>query len=351
MNVRAAVVGCGRMGAAPTARLAGKLPPGWAPLSHAEAVQSLEGWELVGLCDSQTQTAQKWGAHYGAPAYDSVEILLAEARPDFLCVATRTPAKKAIIETALSAGVRALYVEKPVATSIDDAQAILRLAQEKGASLALGVNRRYHPVYRQAREWLRQGEIGDLVEITIEHGRSALLWSHPHSVDLLLFFAGAAPQSVQAVLDPETVVWESEMRVDSDPVVENACFRFPGGVTGLITRSGGLNVRLAGTRGTIAVGADGSYLEARKQGASGYFLETRTAQSLGGTGATATALAETWRAAQGQGEMPLSPGEILASTQMLLGIVWSAREGNGPVSLTAVPSALTVTGRSGTLYA
>ena len=40
-----------------------------------------------------------------------------------------------------------------------------------------------------ARDIVVSGEIGDMVEICIEHGRTMLLWNHPHSVDLLIFFA------------------------------------------------------------------------------------------------------------------------------------------------------------------
>jgi len=353
--VKAAVIGCGQMGAAPSARLEGLVPGGWLPISHVECLRQVEGVELAALCDMDSALLEARGRHYGITAlYTDYRRMLDEVRPDVVTVATRTPPKHDIVTVACGAGVRGIYVEKPLANSIAEADSVLSCAAAAGVTLVYGVNRRYHPTYREARRMLLDGAIGEPIEVVAEHGRAPLFWSHPHTVDLALFLLERTDLlEVQASLDPETVEQRGELHVDSDPVVEHARFTFGSGTSAILLQTGGLSVRVGGTRGTLTVHGDGSYIQLNRplREDAAYFLDQRFLPTLPGRSATVTALAELVGALDDSGLSPVSSAEIGTGLRMLMGAVWSHLQGSRPVAATDIPQQLVVTGRYGDVYA
>jgi predicted dehydrogenase len=187
--------------------------------------------------------------------------------------------------------------------------------------LGYGVNRRYHAVYRRAKEMM-----GDAHELVLEFGRSPLLWTHPHSMDLALFFMGADVIDVQARLTG-----------DDDPVVEHAYIRFAGGRSAVITTGEGCNVRLHGSDRTLEIHADGSWMQMRS--GRGYQLTQEFIPSLPSQSATVTALQELVAG------VVISPAEVLTGMQMLFACVESQLCGNLPLRLEEVPDSLRVMGR------
>src|SRR5262245_2682420 len=96
--MKAATIGCGRMGAQPSARAEGTVPAGWLPLSHVEALLAVPGTTVEALGDLDEKALALWSGHYGiAGCYTDYRRLIDEIRPDVLTVATRTPAKAEII--------------------------------------------------------------------------------------------------------------------------------------------------------------------------------------------------------------------------------------------------------------
>jgi predicted dehydrogenase len=317
--VRAVVIGCGRMGVLP--RPAGSFPPGWLPLSHAESVREA-GFDLVALCDVSPDRLAKATQTYGVPGYADFRKMLAEVRPDLVTIATRTPEKRQIVEACKD--VPFLYIEKPLANTLADCRHMLT------RSLAYGVNRRYHATYRQAREMM-----SDVREVVFEFGRAALLWTHPHCMDLALFFLGTQVEDVQAVLDMPDA--------DGDPIVEYARIRFAGGRAAVITRGDGCNVRLHGQDRTLDIHADGSWL--RMSSGRGYLLAEETITPPASDGATVTALRELVAG------IVIPPDEIMLGMKLLFACVWSHMQGNQPVRLDDVPDNLRVLGKGPFGYA
>jgi scyllo-inositol 2-dehydrogenase (NAD+) len=353
--MKAAVIGCGRMGAAAPDRLSGTAPAGWLPISHAACLSQLPGVELCALGDTSAEALQSAGELHGVKAlYSNHRELLREVRPEILAIATRTPGKCDIIACALENGVRGIYVEKPLANSLRDCRATLEAAMRAGVKIAYGVNRRYHSTYREARRLLACGIIGELREITIEHGHSQLLWAHPHSTDLILFFAGTArPLTAQAMLEDKSFARTGAECVDSDPRIEHAHFTFDSPLTATIGRTDGLNVRLGGTKGNLTVLADGTtlQLELDPNVPTGYFTNVSTLRPVAERGATLTAFMELVESVRTGGPAPLAPNEILQGTALLLGCAWSHLQGGVCVPLAGIPENLVVTGRFGNAYA
>ena len=350
-QLRAVVIGCGRMGAGDQSRLEGSIPSGWLPLSHVEALLSVPDVDLVGLCDADERRLRERGAHYGINTLETdYRRLIDSVKPDLVTIATRTPGRADIVRFACSRAVKGLYVEKPLANTIEECRSALDAARAANAVVCYGVNRRYHAAYRRAREVAASGEIGEVREITVESGRSQLLWTHPHSADLLLQFAGAgSPQQVLALLEDASVAIASSREIDSDPIVEHAMFRFDNGVIGTISQTAGWNVRIAGTKGNLAVIADGSRIEV-DQSRGPYFLDRKVVPHPIDAGATVTAMSELVRDVRSSSSVGV-PGLIEDGLRMLLGCVWSHLHGGSLVSLRDVPADLRVSGRYGEIFA
>lgn len=352
--LKAAVIGCGRMGAEPSVRLEGKMPAGWSPISHIESFVQAKDVELRALADTNLDRLKWAGDHYRIGAqYESYQDLFEEISPDIIGVATRTPEKLSILKNACTHGVRGVYVEKPLANSLRSAKSILDDARNANMIVSYGVNRRYHALYRQARDLIKAGEIGDLLEIVIEFGESQLLWTHPHSVDLMIFLSGQRPIAAQAELVNDSVVKMSALSIDSDPIVSYAQFWFDGGVRGLIVRGGGCNVRANGTHGSIEILSDGASLKVQKRSSpdSGYFLFQQALASVTQRSATVVAIEELTANINGLDINSISHDEIYMGMQMLWACASSHLQNGEKCRLVDVHEDLMISGRFGNLYA
>lgn len=344
------------MGAEPSTRLEGRIPGGWLPISHAEAVKGHPGLELVALCDTDEQRRSRFGELYNVQQmYSDYNKLLEEVKPEFVCIATRTEGRTDIIRRAIENGAKAIYFEKPLSRSVNEADSILQFAIKNNVKLGFGVNRRYHGMYRKAKEMVQSGIIGDVVEIIVEHDASKLLWAHPHSLDLILFFGGTTDLDfAQATCEfSEGYKPVNKKLVDDDPMVSNAFFRFKNGLKASLNCAGGLNTRIAGTKGILTVYSDGYYIHVTKEGTAlpYYYTEAITEQPVIDKSATENVINELVAAVTENGKMPVTPQEIFTNSLMASGIVYSHLEGGRRVSVNEIPYDMVITGKSGNFYA
>lgn len=159
---------------------------------------------LAGVVDGNPETARRMAEAHGVPV-TTLDAALADPAVDGISMATPAPGHAALATRALKAG-KHVYVEKPLALSTADAEALIRLADEKGRTLMVGHLLQYHPVFRELRRQVDGGLIGDvqyvysnrmsLGKFRIEEN---VLWSFaPHDFSMLLSLVGAEPRSVTA---------------------------------------------------------------------------------------------------------------------------------------------------------
>lgn len=135
----------------------------------------------------------------------STETAQALARDDVEAVVIATPAAThaALCLQALAAGKHVL-VEKPLATSLDQAQAVVDMADRSSLVLMVGHVLEYHPAVARVREFVEDGALGKLLYLysnRLNFGQlrneESALWSFaPHDVALLLRFTGGLPSVV-----------------------------------------------------------------------------------------------------------------------------------------------------------
>jgi len=257
-----AVIGCGRMGAFESELLRRHAPHCWFPLSHVEAMRRHPRLHLRALCDREPEAlAQAAAAHEVAATYTRPEALLSEVRPALLGIATRTPGRADLIMAATGSGVRAIHVEKPLCNGVRELDALAASFAQHDTFVTYGAIRRHLPPYQLARDLVDSGRYGPLREIRVQLGSGTLFWTHPHSIDLILYAAGdRAVAGVQARL-ADLRAGRSRVEVESDPLVVAATLHFHDGVAGHITQGLGADVVLSCADGEIAVRADGGTVE------------------------------------------------------------------------------------------
>lgn len=355
MDLTMALIGCGRMGANTTDVTRHNLPPNWLPLSHAEAAASIREIKLVAACDIDEDQARGTAARFGIPnVYSGHQTMLAELHPALISVATRMAPRAEIIEEAIRAGVRGIHAEKPLAQSLRRCTNILGAVEASGTAFTYGTVRRFMDIYRRARGMVQDGLIGTLRHITIEFGSGALFWTHPHTADIAVFFAGSTEIDwVQASTAFDEADWhEDRGELNADPVVECATVRFANGVLATVTSGRGSNVHLGGSDGTLSIVADGTWLEWKRRSEGGvYFTEVGRENSPPAESGTARALRELIAAVQGGPPPGLTTAEVLAGARVLFGAAWSSICNGRRVRTDEVPLDFTITGRSGALFA
>ncbi|MBE5270847.1 Gfo/Idh/MocA family oxidoreductase [Stenotrophomonas sp. B2] len=122
----------------------------------------LAGAEVRGVAASSPQRAQEvaqaWNA---AHAYRDIEEVVSDPQVQVVHVCTPNHLHRAMAQAALEAG-KHVICEKPLATTLDDAQALAALAARTGLVATVPFVYRYHPVVREARARIAQGELGPL---------------------------------------------------------------------------------------------------------------------------------------------------------------------------------------------
>jgi predicted dehydrogenase len=146
VSMKFAVIGAGTFGA-----------------RHVQAYDRNPEAELVGICDLDRDLAERVaaGCSTPVPVFDTVADLLAIDGLDAVSVVTPDHLHLASAVAAAEAG-KHLLVEKPLATTVDDAKAILAAAAENGVTLMVDFHNRVNPAFVNAYDAVRNGQVGDV---------------------------------------------------------------------------------------------------------------------------------------------------------------------------------------------
>jgi predicted dehydrogenase len=123
-------------------------------LSHARAYKAIDGFEIAGLCDLDIESRVEIAREFpGAPRFLDYARALSELRPDVVSINTWPDTHAAFAKMALDAGCH-VFMEKPLAETVAEAEEILALANSKDRKVAIGYILRVHP------SWAKFVEIG-----------------------------------------------------------------------------------------------------------------------------------------------------------------------------------------------
>jgi len=194
--VKILVVGLGHMGA-----------------SHASAYHRNPGFEIVGLMSRSIKGKPVPEELAGYPLFEDYDAALAETKPDAVSINSwpNTHAEYAI--KAINAGAH-VFMEKPLATTIADAEAVVALTREKGKKLVLGYILRVHPSWMKFTELAQTLGKPLVMRLNLNQQSSGPAWmwhknlidSLPpivdcgvHYVDVMCQMTGAKPVRVHGI--------------------------------------------------------------------------------------------------------------------------------------------------------
>ena len=171
------------------------------PVNHAEAYQRVSGFELVAAANRSAAKLAAFGARRGVQSlYTDYHTMLRQEALDVVSICTQSPEKAAATCAAAEAGVRAIIVEKAMATSMAEADAMIAACRANGVVLAVNHPYRFSPLVRRVKALIDAGAIGELTGIT-EFGGSGMIHVGTHIFDLMRYWAGDALEIAARVPD------------------------------------------------------------------------------------------------------------------------------------------------------
>jgi len=196
-KLRILVVGCGNMGT-----------------SHARAYHKLNGFEIVGLVSRKPESREKLSKELGGlPTFGDFKEALELTKPNVVSISTYPDTHAAFINASLEANSH-VFVEKPLALTVEEAQELVALSIAKNKKMVVGYILRVHPTWTKfvevartlgkplvMRMNLNQQSSGDnwYTHKQLMNSMSPIVDCGVHYVDIMCLMTQSVPISVSAI--------------------------------------------------------------------------------------------------------------------------------------------------------
>ena len=265
---RIGIIGCGKI----------------AQVRHLPEYAANPDVQIAALTDLNEERTRELASRYGAKAYASAVELLADPSIDAVSICSANNSHAEMTIAALKAGKHVLC-EKPMATTLEDCEAMARTARQAGKLLMIDQNQRLAPAHQKAREWINAGKIGRPLTFRTRfaHGGPETWSADPgsgtwffdrklaamgvladlgiHKTDLIQFLLGQKVTEVTAFLTTLDKRFSDGSLISLD---DNALclYKMSGGAVGTMTASWthygqeDNSTEIDGTAGTLRIYAD-----------------------------------------------------------------------------------------------
>ena len=143
---------------------------------HTEGIRRLGNVEVVAIAGSSEEKARKFADEVSVPgATGDYRTLLADPKLDAVHVCTPNALHFPMAMAALEAG-KAVLCEKPLATTVAEAEQLVQKAKEKGLANCTFHNLRYYPMVQQMRRLREAGELGEIYAVQGTYSQDWLLY-------------------------------------------------------------------------------------------------------------------------------------------------------------------------------
>lgn len=196
-QLKVLVVGCGQMGT-----------------SHARAYQQIEAFKVVGLLSRHPESRNRLSDELGGiPTFDDFDAAVQETQPDVVSINTYPDSHADYVRKSFEAGAH-VFVEKPLATTVEEAEELVQLATQKNRKLVVGYILRVHPAWTKfieiaktmgkplvmrmnlnqqsyGSDWYRHRQLMNTMSPIVDCG--------VHYVDVMCMMTESTPISVSAI--------------------------------------------------------------------------------------------------------------------------------------------------------
>ena len=192
---------------------------------HIASIGQCKDIELAAIVDPRS-AVEVYARRLGVPWFESLSAMFRNERPDGVILATPNSAHVENGLECIAAGCPVL-IEKPIATSVEDAAVLVEAARTADIPIQVGHHRRHFPLMRRAREFIDEGKLGRLraVQATCwlykpddyfdespwrkASGAGPIFVNLIHDIDLIRYLCGDVV-SVQAQTAPSVRGYENE---------------------------------------------------------------------------------------------------------------------------------------------
>jgi phthalate 4,5-cis-dihydrodiol dehydrogenase len=214
----------------------------------AEACAAHPGVKLAGGVDPNESLARRFGETFDTVAHSSADAMLADAQVDAIYIATPHQLHAEHAVAAANAG-KHIIVEKPMALSLADCDAMIAAAEANSVQIIVGHTHGFDPTVAAMRQKIASDEVGPFIsaltfnftdflyrprrpeELDTAQGGGIIFNQLPHQIDVLRTLSGAGIECVRA----------SAAVLDRDRPTEGFCtafIQFEGGATATLSYSG-----------------------------------------------------------------------------------------------------------------
>jgi UDP-N-acetylglucosamine 3-dehydrogenase len=238
--------------------------------SYANCLKQIDGVEIAGIYNEDEDQGKALAQRFGSKFYSDYNKLLEQELDGVIVCSTNADHKNHVISAA-DAGCKHILCEKPIATTLDDAKAMIYRCKENKAELGIAFPCRYIPAVINAKVAIDDASIGKILAAkTTNHGSmpggwfivkeksggGAVMDHTPHVVDLLRWFMKSDPIEVYAEIDNKF----HNMDIDDTGILT---IQFDNGVFATLDTSwsrtksyptwGDVTMEIVGTEGVISV--------------------------------------------------------------------------------------------------
>ena len=200
---------------------------GWQGKRHVQAFQEL-GVELVCMIDINPSAVRERFPEYPADRiYNDSRKALEIHQPDVVSIATNAAARLENVRACVECGIRKIFLEKPMATTLKDAKEIIRLAREGGCLLAVNHLRRWNPNYMKLKDAIRNDIIGKVRQMYAHTGSYGLGNEGTHVID-----------KMRLITESEVAWVVGQLDLTGTPNPRGPQYKDPGGWGVLMFRDG-----------------------------------------------------------------------------------------------------------------
>ena len=188
-NLKAAVIGVGSMGK-----------------NHARIYHELPNVNLVAVSDTNSERGKKVADEYQCSFYkDYTEMLHAE-KLDIVSVCVPTALHHTVAASVMERGLHVM-IEKPIATSLTEAEKLLSIAKKKKVILAVGHIERFNPAIKKIKQLIAENQLGKVISLSARRvglfppnikDADVILDLAVHDIDIFSYLIGNQPDTVHA---------------------------------------------------------------------------------------------------------------------------------------------------------
>jgi predicted dehydrogenase len=171
------------------------------PYSHAGAYAAVPETQIVAAADVNPERLQAFSQRWNVPTvYSDYREMLAGEQLDIVSVCTPTRSHAEVLAAVAESGAKGVFMEKPVAQTLRDVDAMIALFDAKGIKSVVNHLRTFDPYYRRVRWLIETGAIGSLHGVLVRW-HEGMSFGGSHLFDLLRFLIGSEPVWVFGHLD------------------------------------------------------------------------------------------------------------------------------------------------------